>query len=88
MTLAADITSFFSLLSNAGLPEINPLLELDETLADDYQKMLSEWENQMETLQVRTRECSVLLKRLKSKRLKLIKTLISLSYCHLTQLPL
>jgi hypothetical protein len=80
MTLAADITSFFSLLSNAGLPEINPLLELDETLADDYQKMLSEWENQMETLQVRTRECSVLLKRFKSNRLKLIKTFISLSY--------
>jgi hypothetical protein len=39
-------------LSNAILPEINPLLELDGTLADDYQKMLNEWESQMGTLQV------------------------------------
>jgi hypothetical protein len=40
-------------LSNAGLPEINPLLELDGTLVDDYQKMLNDWETQMETMQVR-----------------------------------
>ncbi len=43
---------FFRLLSNAGLPEINPLLELDSALVDDYQKMLNEWETQMGSLQV------------------------------------
>jgi hypothetical protein len=42
----------FRLLSNSCLPEINPLLELDGVLGDDYQKMLNEWESQMGSLQV------------------------------------
>ena len=42
----------FSLLSNAGLPEMNPLLELGNGVEDDFQKMLNEWENHMDSLQV------------------------------------
>ena len=47
--------SFFSLLSNAGLPETNPLLldeDLDQTVGEDFQKMLNEWENHIGSLQV------------------------------------
>ena len=46
---------FFSLLSNAGLPETNPLLldeDLDQTVGEDFQKMLNEWENHIGSLQV------------------------------------
>jgi len=39
------------LLSNAGLPEMNPLLELGNGVEDDFQKMLNEWENHMDSLQ-------------------------------------
>jgi hypothetical protein len=40
------------LLSNAGLPEINPLLDLvDDSVDDDFQRMLSDWENHINTLQ-------------------------------------
>jgi len=39
------------LLSNAGLPEMNPLLELGDGVEDDFQKMLNEWENHMDSLQ-------------------------------------
>ena len=45
----------FSLLSNAGLPETNPLLldeDLDQTVGEDFQKMLNEWENHIGSLQV------------------------------------
>ena len=43
----------FRLLSNAGLPEMNPLLDLgDDTGEDDFQKMLSDWESHIDTLQV------------------------------------
>ncbi len=51
----------FRLLSNAGLPEINPLLELDSSLVDDYQKMLNEWETQMGSLQVFLTQITYLL---------------------------
>ena len=47
---------FFSLLSNAGLPETNPLLldeDLDQTVGEDFQKMLNDWENHIGSLQVR-----------------------------------
>ena len=43
------------LLSNAGLPETNPLLldeDLDQTVGEDFQKMLNEWENHIGSLQV------------------------------------
>ena len=46
----------FSLLSNAGLPETNPLLldqDLDSSVSEDFQKMLNEWENHIGSLQVR-----------------------------------
>ena len=46
----------FSLLSNAGLPETNPLLldqDLDNSVSEDFQKMLNEWENHIGSLQVR-----------------------------------
>ena len=45
----------FSLLSNAGLPETNPLLldqDLDSSVSEDFQKMLNEWENHIGSLQV------------------------------------
>ena len=45
----------FSLLSNAGLPETNPLLldqDLDNSVSEDFQKMLNEWENHIGSLQV------------------------------------
>ena len=44
------------LLSNAGLPETNPLLldeELDQNVGEDFQKMLNEWEHHIGSLQVR-----------------------------------
>ena len=41
------------LLSNAGLPELNPLMDLgDDPAEDDFQKMLNEWENHIDTLKV------------------------------------
>lgn len=43
------------LLSNAGLPETNPLLldeDLDHTVGEDFQKMLNDWENHIGSLQV------------------------------------
>ena len=52
---------FFSLLSNAGLPETNPLLldeDLDQTVGEDFQKMLNEWENHIGSLQVMDFFCS------------------------------
>ena len=45
----------YSLLSNAGLPETNPLLldqDLDNSVSEDFQKMLNEWENHIGSLQV------------------------------------
>merc|ERR1719433_848404 len=42
------------LLSNAGLPETNPLLldqDLDNSVSEDFQKMLNEWENHIGSLQ-------------------------------------
>ena len=41
------------LLSNAGLPEINPLLELENSVEEDFQKMLNDWENHIGAIQVR-----------------------------------
>lgn len=43
------------LLSNAGLPETNPLLldeDLDHSVGEDFQKMLNDWENHIGSLQV------------------------------------
>ena len=40
------------LLSNAGLPEINPLLELENSVEEDFQKMLNDWENHIGAIQV------------------------------------
>ena len=41
------------LLSNAGLPELNPLMDLgDDPAEDDFQKMLNDWENHIDTLKV------------------------------------
>ena len=41
------------MLSNAGLPELNPLMELeDDPAEDDFQKMLNDWENHIDTLKV------------------------------------
>lgn len=44
---------FFSLLSNAVLPEANPLLELGSHVEEDFQKMLYDWETHMGALQAR-----------------------------------
>ena len=44
----------FSLLSNAVLPETNPLLldeDLDPSMGEDFQKMLNDWENHIGSLQ-------------------------------------
>jgi hypothetical protein len=47
---------YFSLLSNAGLPETNPLLDdVDNVMGEDFQKMLNEWENHIGSLQVRNK---------------------------------
>ena len=49
--------AFFSLLSNAGLPETNPLLldeDLDQSVGEDFQKMLNDWENHIGAIQVHT----------------------------------
>ncbi|CAB4056395.1 PPRC1 [Lepeophtheirus salmonis] len=35
------------LLSNAVLPELNPLLEMGESAEEDFQKMLNEWESHL-----------------------------------------
>ena len=43
------------LLSNAVLPEVNPLLELDDdhsNVEEDLQKMLNEWESHIGSMQV------------------------------------
>lgn len=46
------------LLSNAVLPEANPLLELDDSrLDDDFQRMLYDWDNHLGALQVRSKTC-------------------------------
>ncbi len=45
-----------SLLSNAVLPERNPLLELGERIEDDFQKMMYEWDSNLVGLQVISRE--------------------------------
>ena len=42
----------YRLLSHASLPESNPLLELDDAMGEDFQKMLNEWDNHMGALQV------------------------------------
>ena len=48
------IYNFYSLLSNASLPEMNPLLDLgDDSVEDDFQRMLSDWESHIDTLQVK-----------------------------------
>ena len=48
------IYNFYSLLSNASLPEMNPLLGLgDDSVEDDFQRMLSDWESHIDTLQVK-----------------------------------
>ena len=40
-------------ISNASLPEMNPLLDLgDDSVEDDFQRMLSDWESHIDTLQV------------------------------------
>lgn len=41
------------LLSNAVLPETNPLLELDNSIEEDFQQVLNEWESHIGALQVR-----------------------------------
>ena len=41
------------LLSNAGLPETNPLLELDSTISEDFQQVLNDWESHIDSLKVR-----------------------------------
>ena len=50
-----QLMAFFSLLSNAGLPETNPLLldeDLDQSVGEDFQKMLNDWENHIGAIQV------------------------------------
>eukprot|EP00095_Tigriopus_kingsejongensis_P009520 maker-scaffold561_size136864-snap-gene-0.19 protein:Tk09520 transcript:maker-scaffold561_size136864-snap-gene-0.19-mRNA-1 annotation:"PREDICTED: uncharacterized protein LOC100870622" len=39
------------LLSNAVLPEANPLLELDHSIEEDFQQVLDEWETHIGSLQ-------------------------------------
>ena len=49
------ICLLYSLLSNAVLPETNPLLldeDLDPSVGEDFQKMLNDWENHIGSLQV------------------------------------
>lgn len=46
--------NIYSLLSNAVLPETNPLLldeDLDPSMGEDFQKMLNDWENHIGSLQ-------------------------------------
>ena len=38
------------LLSNSGLPETNPLLDFSDSMEEDFQKMLNDWESHMGSL--------------------------------------
>ena len=52
------------LLSNAGLPETNPLLlddDLDPSMGEDFQKMLNDWENHIGSLHVSPNVFSLLV---------------------------